>query len=98
MKIFLISIILILSSCSTQRFVTDKKYYKVQSPNYKKTDHFTFWGIGQTKITTDAEDKCADNNKKLASVQFKQTVPNYLLTFVTLGIYSPRTLEVFCIK
>ena len=76
----------------------DKKYYKSQSPDYTQTDHFILWGIGQTKITTNVEEKCEDRKKKIASVEFKQTVPNYFLRFITLGIYWPRALEIHCIR
>ncbi len=91
-------LVLFLTSCSTQRLITDKKYYKSTYPTYTQVDHFIFWGIGQKKIFDKADSICQKKDKILSSVEFKQTVPNYLLTLITLGIYSPRTLEIHCIK
>ena len=97
MKAIIISLSLLLSSCATQSFVFDKKHYKSYAPTYTQIDSFFIGGIGQTTVTREVDQICTDKGKKIASVKFKQTASNIFFTAITLGIYSPRTMEVHCI-
>lgn len=99
MKIrFLASLLLIMfiTSCAGQKFVL-KSNNSFSKQEYKKTDHFVFWGLSQEKTLEQPQQFCK-NNENFSSVAFKVTVPNYLLRIVTLGIYWPRTIEVYCSK
>lgn len=96
--ISMICICFIISSCATQRASFDgRNYYSSEDvPTYKQTDNFFIGGIGQTKVFIDAEEKCTEKGLELSRVEFKQTFQNILLTAITLGIYSPRDLEIYC--
>ena len=98
-KIFtLIAIIssLFLCSCSTQRIAVGSKSREVPktNPHYSYWDNFLFWGVGQTKFNN-AQELCKNNN----GVDFVETRLSFaqgLLTGLTYGIYSPRTINIYC--
>ena len=95
---FCINLLLMLCvvSCSTQRF----EYVPIpnsKEPSFSKWNHFFVDGIGQTEVmsVSDAEKQCQALGG-LAAVEVKQTFINILAGALTWGIYSPRSMHVYC--
>ena len=87
--------VLLLASCTTQRYVLQEK--KIASfANYESGQTFFFQGIGQTQHI-DAAQVCGGKNK-VAAVEFHQSVLDILLTILSNGIYTPRTVGVYCAR
>ena len=62
-------------------------------PNYEDTRHFFFWGLmGEERINV--TEVCAD--KDVAQMQSQETFVNGLLGAITLGIYAPHSVRVWC--
>jgi len=83
----------LLCGCATQRFEL--------RPTASKEDLWgnqTFWvsGIGQ-KAEIPAAKVCGSASK-VASIEMSDSIETLALTFVTLGIYSPRRISVVCVK
>ena len=79
-----------LAACATQDFEIGSR--SGGQLVVDKTSHFVFWGLGQTDRINPAR-ACGG---AVAHVETELTVPNYLLTLVTLGIYSPRQHRIYC--
>lgn len=98
-KLFLILALLSLAACSTQRFSvssTTKRQTPSSVPHFTTTSHFFFWGIDQTDFRN-AIDMCKDNGGP-AFVEVKQSFAQGFFTAITYGIYSPRTMSLYCNK
>ena len=98
-KIFtLITIIfsLFLYSCSTQRIAIGNKSREVpkSNPHYSYWDNFFFWGVGQTKFNN-AQESCKNNNG-IDFVETRLSFTQGLVTILTYGVYSPRTVNIYC--
>jgi len=89
--------LLLLSSCATQRFIVDDKFYRARNATHEEVHHFILWGVGQEEILNNPAKYCKEG-EKLASVELILTVPDYLLRTITFGIYWPRSVKVYCIK
>ncbi|OOR93875.1 lipoprotein bor [Moraxella caviae] len=88
---------LLLSGCATQTALVNsspKLNNAPQTAAYSKSQSFYVSGIGQQK-TIDAAEVC-NGADKVAKVSSSQQPKDILLGLVTLGIYTPRTAEVFC--
>lgn len=89
----LLGLVFLLSACATQQF-------DIASTNGEPalfSENQTFWvgGIGQ-EVQVDGAQACGDA-KKVARVATTQTAANVVLTIVTLGIYSPRHIDITCL-
>ena len=89
----LLGLVFLLSACATQQF-------DIASTNGEPalfSENQTFWvgGIGQ-EVQVDGAQACGDA-KKVAGVATTQTAANVVLTIVTLGIYSPRHIDITCL-
>lgn len=91
-KLALLALVLAMTGCATQRFDVQPG----KSENLAFDDAQTFWvaGIGQSQ-EIDAVKICGGRNK-VQRVESQMTGGNVLLTIVTLGIYSPRQIRVYC--
>ena len=91
-KIFLLLSALLITSCATQSFVVN------EGANVKiddKLDHFFVAGIGQEAINNAAE-TCGGEDF-VHSVETVYTPLNWLLGFISYGIYSPQQSRVYCL-
>jgi len=98
-KLFLIISILLLSSCATQRFGVNSSIKREQpsgNPHFSKWSHFFVSGIGQEDFRN-ASELCKDNGG-IAFVESKLSFAQALVTGLSYGIYSPRTMNVYCVK
>lgn len=91
-QFFAVSLLaLAFSACATQtiRFTND---YSSSPANLEKSQPFFISGLGQTQ-EIQASTVC---KRGFDRVETKQTVMDVLLGVVTFGIYTPRTLAVYC--
>lgn len=85
-------VVLMLSSCMTQRVYTGSGA-GAAVPAYKKSQPFFVSGVGQTK-EVNAQAICRQSG--IAKVNATFTPLDVVLGAVTFGIYTPRTMEVYC--
>jgi hypothetical protein len=85
--------LLSLSACSTVT-IRDKSEAKMSSePSYESSESFFLWGlVGEKHI--DVQKICGKQTVRQAQSQF--TLEDSLLTLITLGIYQPRTVKIWC--
>lgn len=93
MKLLVLSFVLLLSSCSTQRFNMSNGVPRT-TPNHEGKHHFIFWGIGQEKQVNPGE--VCQNDQSIEAVDTHLTFVDGLLGGLTWGIYSPRSYRVYC--
>ena len=96
-KIFMIITLLMLGSCATQTFsVNPKVKREVPSgnPHFSKWSHFFIQGVGQSSFQNAS--KLCQYNGGVLFVESKQTVGQVALSAITLGIYTPRTMNIYC--
>lgn len=96
LKILVISICLLISSCAPyQRVIVNPESLKVRrTHNIKVRHHFMFLGVGQTKVIN-AKEYCDEDGLQLGYVDF---VHNYWMEFFTATIYSPKKMIIHCFK
>lgn len=88
---------LFLSSCATQRFTVDgsvRREVPKSNPHYSKWSHFFVYGIGQTDFNNAAK-MCAKDGG-VDYVETKLTFAQGVVRLFTFGIYTPRTVNVYC--
>jgi hypothetical protein len=85
---------LALTGCAVQRF--DLQPATQDAAAYNDSQSFWIGGIGQSE-EIDAAKVCG-GAKKVQRVETQVTAGNVGLTVVTLGIYSPRQIRVFCVR
>ena len=99
LKLTTIISLLTISSCATQTFVVDPKLKREVSsgnPHFSKTSHFFISGVGQSMVLN-ASELCKESDG-VAFVESKQSFFDGVLATVTLGIYTPRTMNIYCNK
>lgn len=80
-------------ACSTTTIRPQGTQVTISEPSYKASEDFYFWGLmGEYHVHTNEVCK----SKSVQQMQTQFTVPDALLGLVTLGIYSPRTIKVWC--
>jgi ERCC4-type nuclease len=92
----LISLVLVFVftiSCANQRIFSSAKSQK-SVPNYEKSQAFFVYGIGQTK-EVNAQEIC-NKNGGVEKTETIQEPVEVLLQVITLGIYTPRTVKIYC--
>ena len=101
MKKFLIlfTSLLLIASCSTQRFSVNnhsKRQNPQSNPHFTQTSHFFFGGLDQQTHINSSE-LCKDLGG-VAFVETKLTFAQGLFTGLTYGVYAPRTNNIYCNK
>jgi hypothetical protein len=93
-KLAIAAIVLSLTGCAIQRF--DVRPDAQNSATHD--DSQTFWvaGIGQSQ-DIDAAKACGGASK-VQRVETEMTAGNVGMTMLTLGIYSPRQVRVYCTR
>ncbi|MEY2622417.1 MAG: hypothetical protein RIT26_2237 [Pseudomonadota bacterium] len=91
-KIAIAMLLLSLVGCATQRFDIQPSEENAATHD----DYQSFWvgGIGQNQ-EIDAAKVCGGGNK-VQRVETQLTPGNVGLTIVTLGIFTPRQIRVYC--
>lgn len=83
-----------LSGCASVTISPPEEPKLTSAADFEESQDFFFWGLTPEKAEVDAVSVCDGND--IAQMQAQTTVPNALLTIITLGIYSPRTAKVWC--
>ena len=82
-----------LAGCATSRLVLSSKWDEKATPSYVDyLDAYAFGFIGKQRV--DLRAVCLD--QRPYGIQTAYTVQDGLLTLVTLGIYAPTTIKVWC--
>ena len=94
-RTILLSIVAILinTGCMSTRVVVDKAWEPRMSPVYEDYFDYYFWGLsGHPDLKL--QKVCMDQ-KILAMKRFKNPT-DIFLTVITLGVYYPMTVQVWC--
>lgn len=83
---------LLATGCATQTVAL--KGSSAAQPTYTTNQKFFIGGIGQEQSLDVA--KICNGAENVAQVQSHQSGKNILLGVLTLGIYTPRTANVYC--
>jgi hypothetical protein len=81
-----------LGGCAKQTFLADTA--RIGAPDSETKSQFFLSGIGQEDII-DATDACGGAENILA-VESELDPMDAVLGFVSFGIYTPRTMRVYC--
>ncbi len=102
MKIRIIATIvsfLFITSCSTQTFKVSpniKREIPSGNPHFSKWSNFFLSGLGQSDFK-DADAMCKESDG-IAFLETRQSFVQGLVGVVTYGIYTPRTMNIYCNK
>lgn len=80
-----------LSGCSTQRFNVSNHPIKTETPTYEGTSHF--WLLKQ-EDTLNPGNACGEGG--INYIETKETFVDGLFSFLSCGLYTPRTYAVYC--
>ncbi len=84
--------LLFLVSCASEQYQISE--YVILKPKQKGKNHFVFWGLGQK--TAIATKSACDPKEDVVAVDNYQTVFDTIFTYISGGIYSPRSYAIFC--
>ncbi len=86
-------LVMLIGGCSTVTMNPEVSGKLATSPTYEARKQFYFWGLaGEHRV--DVTKVCGD--KKVTQMQSQQTFLDGLLGGITLGIYAPHTVKVWC--
>lgn len=87
------SIVVMLSACSSVTIQPQKIAKLSDKPTYQDSRPFFMWGlVGEERVNV--KKVCGDQT--VVQMQSQQTVIDGALGLVTLGIYAPHTVKVWC--
>lgn len=91
-------VVLLLSSCATRIQLINSKWpiRNSYAAAHVETHSFFFFGIGQSK-QINAVQICGGLDKVL-QVETQHTFENVIAATITLGVYTPLTVRVYCIR
>lgn len=94
MRIFLTSLLfIVLGGCSAVTIQPQKIAKLTSEPTYQDSRPFFMWGlVGEQRI--DVKKVCGEQT--VVQMQSQQTFTDGALGLVTLGIYAPHTIKVWC--
>jgi Bor protein len=93
-KLAIAAIVLSLTGCAIQRF--DVRPDTQNAPTHDNSQSFWVGGIGQSE-DIDAAKVCG-TAANVQRVETQMTAGNVGLTILTIGIYSPRQVRVYCTR
>lgn len=88
----LLTLSCILSSCYSVTLRPEGEAKLISEPTAETSYDFFFWGLAK-KYNIDGKALCSGGVRQ---VQAQTTLVDGLLTVVTIGIYSPRSVRVWC--
>ncbi|MBY5990973.1 Bor family protein [Ferrimonas balearica] len=92
-SILAVIVLLGLSACSTVTIKPDPTVTVNQVPSYQDSRHFFLWGLaGEERVNV--TEVCGE--RTVAQMQSQQTFLDGVLGVVTLGIYAPHSVKVWC--
>lgn len=84
--------VLLLSACSSQTILISEKNSN-NFASYEKTKHFIIGGFKQFQKVNAIEICGLDN---VAKVQFMQSFPEWLVSYISYNVYSPYSMNIYC--
>ena len=93
-KLAIAAIVLSLTGCAIQRF--DVRPDAHNAPTHDDSQTFWVGGIGQSE-EIDAAKVCG-SAAKVQRVETQMTAGNVGMAILTIGIYSPRQVRVYCTR
>ena len=99
--IFVVAILLGFGGCATQQFVINESYMDQKDaddlePKVDEQVAFFFSGILQTDTVNPAQ--VCGSIENVVKVESELTFGQGFLGVITMGIYTPRNVKVFCSK
>ena len=85
-----------LVGCASVTATPDQMPKTAAQPTYEESIDFFLWGLTPSSHFVDLNEVCPGGNVR--QVQAQTTFVNGLLGTITLGIYSPRTIKVWCME
>ncbi len=87
------SVLLMLSACSSVTIQPQQVTKLSSKPSYQDSRPFFMWGlVGEQRV--DVKQVCGE--QAVVQMQSQQTFTDGALGLVTLGIYAPHTIRVWC--
>jgi len=83
----------LLSGCATVTIHPKKTQKLASTPSFEESKDFFFWGLSGEHRLNVAE---VCGNKPVNQMQSQATFNDVVLTIVTLGIYAPHSVKVWC--
>jgi hypothetical protein len=83
-----------LSGCATIVVTRKPETRTYAAPTYQSSRAAFFWGLYQAEPDLELDQICLGKDADQVSFTYRPT--DILETVVTLGIYSPRTVRVWC--
>lgn len=88
-----LAIAVVMTGCSTITIHPETTQKRASTPSFEETKKFYLGGlIGDERVNV--AEVCGD--KSVKQMQSQQTFEDGLLGFITLGIYAPHTVKVWC--
>ncbi len=88
-----VCLVSLLAGCSTVTIHPEETQKLATEPTFQETRDFYFWGLaGETRV--DVKEVCGESTVK--QMQSQQTFANGFLGVITLGIYAPHSVRVWC--
>ncbi|MBF0442533.1 MAG: Bor family protein [Oligoflexales bacterium] len=87
-------IALIAASCKTVTIKPGGGSHATREPDFSETQHFFFWGLMPDAKFVNVNDVC--KGRQVEQMRAKDTGMDGFYTIITLGIYNPRTAQVWC--
>lgn len=85
----------LLSGCATQSFDINPAVSPLSEPNLEESQVFFVEGVGQSAVI-DAAEVCG-GAQNIARVETERNALDSVFSFLTGGIYTPRTARVYCL-
>lgn len=94
MRVFLVlTFIIMLGGCSAVTIQPQKIAKLSSTPTYQDSRPFFMWGlVGEQRV--DVKKVCGE--QAVVQMQSQQTFTDGALGLITLGIYAPHTISVWC--
>jgi hypothetical protein len=88
-----IALVVFLTGCSTVTIQPQATNKFTNNPTFESSEDFFFWGlVGEKRINV--KEICKD--KPVKQMQSQNTFKDGLFAFLTLGIYAPRSVKIWC--
>jgi hypothetical protein len=85
--------VMLILACSTVTIRPGGGERDMRDPTFTKRENFFFWGLaGESHV--DVKKICGD--KAVKQMQSQNTFMDGFLGVITLGIYAPRSVNVWC--
>ena len=85
---------IVVSGCATVTISPVDEPKLTSAPSYENSMDFFFWGLTPEANEVNVDDICAGSGVR--QMQAQTTFEDGLFSFITLGIFSPRTVKVWC--